>query len=225
MIFINNKYTNIYYNIINKAKSRELLEDVYIEKHHIIPKSLGGNNSSANLVKLTGREHFICHMLLPKMTSGTAYKKMIHAAIGMKRSRLYQQRYINSRLYNQIKKEYAILLTLRCIGIPLSAETKAKMSSASKGKKKTAEHAANIAARLKGKLKGPMSEENKAKISNTLKGRPSHKKGKISGPQHTAESKAKIAESNRTRGVSDETKARISAGVKLAQEKRRQLAA
>lgn len=32
--------------------------------HHIIPKSIGGNNSKHNLVLLTPREHFIAHLLL-----------------------------------------------------------------------------------------------------------------------------------------------------------------
>lgn len=77
-----------------------------------------------------------------------------------------------------------------------------------------------MSAVAKGKPKGPMSEEEKLKRSIALKGRPSHKKGKKTGPQHTAESKAKIAESNRRRGCSAETRAKIAAGVKAANQKR-----
>jgi len=47
MIFINNKYSKYYYNIIEKAKSRNIFNRKeakkifgYVEKHHIIPKSL-----------------------------------------------------------------------------------------------------------------------------------------------------------------------------------------
>lgn len=80
-----------------------------------------------------------------------------------------------------------------------SVETRAKMSAAAKGKSKS-----------------PMSKELKNQISDKLKGRPSHKKGKKVGPQHTLESKAKIAESNRRRGCSAETKERIAAGVRAA---------
>ena len=59
-------YKFVYENIIEKAKNRtEELE--YYEKHHILPKSLGGSNDENNLVKLTAREHFICHWLLVKM--------------------------------------------------------------------------------------------------------------------------------------------------------------
>ena len=50
MIFINNKYTNWYNSIINKAKNRTITG--YTEKHHIISSSLGGTNNKENLVTL-----------------------------------------------------------------------------------------------------------------------------------------------------------------------------
>jgi len=66
-VYLQNKYTRCYYNIVERAKARDLPD--YVETHHIIPKSLGGSNSNDNLVKLTAREHFICHWLLTKMLS------------------------------------------------------------------------------------------------------------------------------------------------------------
>lgn len=42
MIFIDNKYTYWYYNIVHRAKTRNITG--YTEKHHIIPKSCGGDN-------------------------------------------------------------------------------------------------------------------------------------------------------------------------------------
>jgi hypothetical protein len=78
MLFIDNKYTRTYYQIIARAKSR-IKPDCYTERHHIIPKSIGGTNDSENLVFLTAREHFICHKLLPKMVTGHAYYKMREA--------------------------------------------------------------------------------------------------------------------------------------------------
>ena len=69
-MYLQNKYTRWYYNIIQRAQSRILPADVYTEKHHIIPSSLGGSNSISNIASLTSREHFICHLLLTKMTTG-----------------------------------------------------------------------------------------------------------------------------------------------------------
>ena len=66
---IRNKYFYIYHNIILKAKCQERFkgDGNYYERHHIIPKSIGGNNDEHNLVLLTAKEHFICHHLLTKI--------------------------------------------------------------------------------------------------------------------------------------------------------------
>jgi hypothetical protein len=107
MIFIDNKYTKCYYRIILRAQFRTDLTDTYIEKHHIIPKSLGGSNRKDNLVKLTAREHFICHRLLPKMTFGSYKKKMLYAQNMMLVNAPNQHRHkVNSNVYKHIKEEW-----------------------------------------------------------------------------------------------------------------------
>ena len=50
-------YQRIYDQIINRAKERTL--EGYKEKHHIIPKCMGGSNEKQNLIELTAKEHFI----------------------------------------------------------------------------------------------------------------------------------------------------------------------
>jgi hypothetical protein len=54
-------YEKIYDCIIKRAKTRKL--EGYVEKHHIIPKCMGGSNEKQNIVELTAREHFyvICY--------------------------------------------------------------------------------------------------------------------------------------------------------------------
>lgn len=103
MIFITNKYYYWYYRIIEKSKSRDILEDT--EKHHIIPRSLGGSNSLDNISNLTCREHFICHILLTKFTSGLAQEKMIFAANMMSNFRKY-----NSKSYASLKQKHRKML-------------------------------------------------------------------------------------------------------------------
>lgn len=76
-MYLDNKYTRWYYNIVNKAKERTI--SGYCEKHHIIPKSLGGDNQKNNIVHLTAREHFICHKLLVKMVKSQKKYKMMEA--------------------------------------------------------------------------------------------------------------------------------------------------
>ena len=108
-MFRKNKYTTCYYNIIDRAKSQErkkLSKDdpsyVYYESHHIIPKSMGGTEE----VLLTGKEHFICHIMLPKMCVSERHRQqMLNALNKMNQKNPYQgDRYFNSRLYQYLKK-------------------------------------------------------------------------------------------------------------------------
>lgn len=66
--FLDNKYSKWYFNIVSKAKNSQRIG--YLEKHHIIPSAINQDLGSENVVKLTAREHYICHALLVKMTQG-----------------------------------------------------------------------------------------------------------------------------------------------------------
>lgn len=72
-------YKKIYDNIILNAKNRDnsKLNTKYFECHHIIPKCMGGTDDENNIVKLTLREHYICHKLLVEIYPNN--KKIIHA--------------------------------------------------------------------------------------------------------------------------------------------------
>jgi hypothetical protein len=100
-----NKYSQCYYSIIDRAKTR--VTEGYTEIHHILPKSMGGTNDVSNLVKLTAREHFICHLLLPKMTDGEDKHKMIYAYSIMSGRKIY-----GARKYSFYKEEYSIINSL-----------------------------------------------------------------------------------------------------------------
>lgn len=108
-MFIKNKYYKCYFNIIYRAKSRKLSTDVYVEKHHILPKSLGGNNLPENIVKLTAREHFICHLLLLRFTTGQSRHKMVFASMRLARGKNTDNRIkLNSRCYEHLKLLWSI---------------------------------------------------------------------------------------------------------------------
>lgn len=149
MIFINNKYTKWYFNIILHAKSRISNIDYY-EIHHIIPKSLNGDNSNENLVKLTAREHFICHLLLTKMTYGK-YKRNMNFAFWILANKTKHTNdnnaynfNINSRIYQTAKENFVKENSITHKNKTLSQDTKDKISKANKGKKLSKEHKAKI---------------------------------------------------------------------------------
>ena len=105
-MYLQNKYTTWYYTIIDNAKQRTL--NGYAERHHIIPRSLGGTDLKHNIVSLTAKEHFICHLLLTKMVNGPQQEKVIYAAWMMANQENRQQiRYkINSRIYQILRQNF-----------------------------------------------------------------------------------------------------------------------
>ena len=129
MNFINNKYTKTYFLIIARAQDRFI--NGYTEKHHIIPKSLGGADHPTNLVSLTAREHFICHRLLVKMTTGTDKRKMSRALWALSQMDKLNARYRpNSRVFQLIREEYVKTL----IGRKLPSEVVEKIRASNTGK-------------------------------------------------------------------------------------------
>ena len=58
-------YGRIYEQLIARSMCREVRG--YTERHHIVPRCLGGSDDPANLVRLTAKEHFLAHKLLVRM--------------------------------------------------------------------------------------------------------------------------------------------------------------
>jgi len=68
-------YKRIYDDLI-AYRQRNIIHSCYIEKHHIIPRSLGGTDDASNIVALSGREHYVAHLLLARFTK---CREMIYA--------------------------------------------------------------------------------------------------------------------------------------------------
>jgi hypothetical protein len=175
-MFLDNKYNKIYFLIINKAKNEvRNKKNNYYENHHIIPKSLGGDNSKDNLVLLTAKEHYICHKLLTKFTIGESKKKMYCAMWMFNRKSNNQQRQVlTSRDYEYVRSYISKTFSedrkgKLLVGTTLSAEHKLKLSKALKGKPKSEE--------TKQKMKenwhsrGPRSKEHCEALSKANKGK------------------------------------------------------
>jgi hypothetical protein len=73
-------YHTVYKSLVKKRKS-DPSTSCHAERHHIIPKSIGGDNKHSNIVLLSPREHFIAHLLLVKMQikGSVEYYKMLRA--------------------------------------------------------------------------------------------------------------------------------------------------
>lgn len=98
-------YLKHYELLITRAKSRSKLLE-YIEKHHIVPKCLGGNNDIDNIAELTPEEHYFAHQLLAKIHPDNcgliSACKLMGGSISGKRS--------NNKIYGWIRRKSNILM-------------------------------------------------------------------------------------------------------------------
>jgi len=111
---LQNKYTKWYFTLIEKSCSRnwnKKTAPVYVEGHHIIPNCITKNK---DVVYLTAREHFICHLLLTKMLDGSDKYKMQIAYLNLSNTRNIKT---NSKLYESIKKEYSLNCSIYLSGV------------------------------------------------------------------------------------------------------------
>lgn len=93
--------------------SRQLLQRVkapglFLELHHIWPRSLGGSDDPSNLVLLTPREHFLAHLLLTDFMEGTARAKMAYALHMMCQFNGNNGRKPTSRMYEEARKKVSL---------------------------------------------------------------------------------------------------------------------
>lgn len=166
-MFNNTKHTDEYYKIINAANdrapgllTRKQAKNIvgYVERHHIIPKSLGGEDISSNLVWLTANEHLKVHLLLPNMVEDKDHKrKMLAAAIRMCNPQSRTQKRTFDDNYDELRKEAAQFHSEYMkgknsgnknpfYGKKHTNESKQKISIGGKGQKRTAETRANLSA-------------------------------------------------------------------------------
>lgn len=125
-------------NNILETRGRFACGDEYHERHHIIPKCMGGTNDEENLIDLYAREHFEAHRLLALENPNVqglvyAWWMMCHIPGSSKR-----RNEITSEEYEEARNKNSEALKGKNhpqYGTHRSEETKLKISNAHKGKK------------------------------------------------------------------------------------------
>lgn len=96
--------------IIDRARSRTLTG--YYERHHIIPRCMGGSDDPDNIVALTPEEHYVVHQLLVKMHPG--HKGLVFAAIQMSGgSKTHGGNRVGNKLYGWLKRRQSFVAKQR----------------------------------------------------------------------------------------------------------------
>lgn len=189
-MFIENKYKKWYFQIIQRAVDQDT--NSYTELHHIIPKALGGDNSPDNLVKLSAREHFICHLLLTKMVQGIYKQKMFFALSMMTAKNKNQHRTykITSRTFETIRKELSEAMKEHW-----TDELRLKKSQSMKGDKNPffdKHHSEETLLKLKSRR---VSSETRTQLSISAKERFKDQSGTFLGKTHSEDTCKKMSTS------------------------------
>jgi hypothetical protein len=141
------RFLKRYIKLINHYRTSTITT---YEKHHILPKCLGGNNDKNNLIKLPPKAHFLAHYFLCKAYPDD--KKLKHAFAMMIVCNPYQSRPFTGAMYEQAKRERSNALK----GVPRPEWVKEKLRKPKHNKQN---------------YKKPKSETHKKSIGLSLKGR------------------------------------------------------
>jgi hypothetical protein len=148
-------YEKIYNQLIKRAKNRTI-ED-YTEKHHIIPRCLGGDDNLENLVNLTAREHFLAHWILCNIYPNDLKIKFAFVMMCNVRNNKQYRYTPSSRSFEHARK--CMIEINKELGKRKVGKKYPKLSQSKKGYK--------------------FSNESKQKMSNSHKNLPQHLRDKI----------------------------------------------
>lgn len=195
-------YQRVHDAIVARAVERHKPEG-YCERHHIIPRSMGGGDEKTNLVWLTAREHYLIHWLLYLMTrtraAAFAWHRMTHGKESVRRYK--------SHTYANARAARARAMSEMFKGKALSQQAREKLSNAKVGR--TYEQMGRAESPLAGRV---LTDAHKAAVSRSLLGR-----------THSDEAKARLSKSKRGalnpqfgREPSQETRNRIALSLRKA---------
>lgn len=189
-------YEKHYNKLIERALQRQ--PSCYVERHHIVPRCMGGTNHKSNIVELTAEEHYVAHQLLHKM-----YPDNVKLLLAVKMMTVSGGTVIrNNKMFGWIRRKISVLMSER----EFSDETRKKMSDNAKNRKfsESTRHKMSISGKGKiSKYKGLHIHTDESKLKIAEAGRRPCKE----------ETKLKIGYANKGRKlppISDETRKKLS---------------
>jgi len=226
------KYLKHYHRLVERSLVRDEIPAI-VEKHHIIPKCMGGVDAENNLVTLSPAEHYVAHQLLVKIFPTN--RKLIFAATMMIKGRKSNKHY--SWLVELKRKAQSEEMKLRIAnGWKGPTEGKFGPDNPNFGKKRTGEQRKRISESLKGdkhpmfglrgennpnfgkklseehkaKLRGPKSEEHKIKLRKPKMPKTAERKEQLKSSYiRTEEQRKNLSNSLTGRKLSEEHKAKL----------------
>lgn len=213
-------------NNILETRGRFACGDEYHERHHIVPRCMGGGNEEENLIDLFAREHFEAHRLLALENpdeDGLVYS-WFRMSFGKNQDRITH--IVTAEEYEEARKAHSELQKKRFSGennpmygvhrhgedVPFygkhhTEETRQRLSEIRTGSRSSDDTRKKISEAITGEG-NPMygkhhTEKTKMKISKALKGKPLMEETRkkigeaLKGRRHTKETRKKIGEAQK----------------------------
>lgn len=216
---------------MDRARAREIAG--YRERHHVLPRCMGGGDSKENLVALTPEEHYVAHQLLVKLHPDKhqlafAALRMARGATGNKAFGWLRRRVSQARLGKPLSAEHRAKVGAAGRGRKHSEESKAKMRAVKIGKRK---HMTEAGRRTLAEKVKSMSSEAHKRQADAIRGRKAsaETRGKLSaarignqhsrGFKHSEETRAKMGAAKRAWWSLPETKQRMANAHKKERQK------
>jgi len=146
-------YQRHYDALIERARYREVVG--YVERHHVVPRCMGGSDDKSNLVPLTPEEHFVAHQLLIRI-----HPESKGLAIAVWRM-TFGKHHENSKRYGWLRRKHS-----EAIG-----EVIGKYWRGRKRSEFSEQHRQRISAAQLGKTRGAHSADHKAKLAEAHRGK------------------------------------------------------
>lgn len=196
-------YEKAYRLLCTAAKARSQI-DGYSEKHHIVPRCLGGDDSAQNIVKLTSREHFIAHKLLCKINTSNLKLAFALMCMASGSAKSAVGHVVSSRQYAIARQNYSNLLKLN--------HPKRGTALSEYQKKKISESSPRISGKNHSMFGKKHSEESKRKMSESSR-RMSGVDHPMFGASQTIDAKNKMSIASQKR--MDEKRANMTGALRL----------
>jgi len=139
-------YSRHYTSLVDRAKTRVLAG--YVERHHIVPRCMGGGDERTNIVRLTPEEHFVAHQLLMKMHP---QNDLLAFATHM----MTVGKYRSNRAYGWVRRRFSDAMS----ALPRSKEHMSACHAGRRAKGTSEEHRKLISEALAGKKKSQTHRE------------------------------------------------------------------
>lgn len=236
-------YERIYSAFILDRRAKEnTLCGQYTEKHHILPRALGGGDEPENIIRLTPEDHFFAHLLLAKIHGGKMWyglMAMCADRYGKRESKGYLRR--RRKAYAKVRAEYGAAVREQVAAGEHHTSSLEWREAKSKSEKQKGELGLKWAQSPEGRARiselskawwaaNPATPERRAAMSARVKGVPKNPEAvakqaaTLRGRKATAETRAKMSASHKAREWTAEDQARITASNKAQvwTEERRQ---